>query len=121
MRSLVESDEIRIEGEVFRSTRLARTLSEADGAVLVAVGAGPEVEQAAQRLWTEDKPDEYFFLETYGSAVVEPRRDEVERAALGPIAEEFIELKSREWATGGRVLATTWRRNSGSLCCMPPR
>ncbi len=35
------------------------------------MGAGPELEQQAQQLWREDKPDEYFFLEVYGSAVVE--------------------------------------------------
>ena len=69
----VNGDEVRIEGEVFRSGRVARTLreAEADAAVLVAVGAGPEVEEETQRLWTEEKPDEYFFLEMYGSAVVE--------------------------------------------------
>ena len=38
---------------------------------LVAVSAGPEVEAEAQRLWQEEKPDEYFFLEIFGSAVVE--------------------------------------------------
>jgi hypothetical protein len=32
---------------------------------------GPEVEAEAQRLWREEKPDEYFFLEIFGSAVVE--------------------------------------------------
>ncbi|MEO8619642.1 MAG: hypothetical protein ABI625_01180, partial [bacterium] len=57
----------------FRSERLLRTLREAgaDSAVLVAVSAGPELEREAQRLWAEEKPDEYFFLEIYGSAVVE--------------------------------------------------
>jgi hypothetical protein len=41
------------------------------GAVLVAVSAGREAEEHARQLWQEGKPDEYFFLETYGSAVVE--------------------------------------------------
>jgi hypothetical protein len=70
---VVCGEEISIEGEVFRSSRLARTLSQAEahGAVLVAVGAGPELEEEARRLWSEEKPDEYFFLEMYGSAVVE--------------------------------------------------
>ena len=40
-------------------------------AVLVAVSAGPELEAEAQRRWQDEKPDEYFFLEVYGSAVVE--------------------------------------------------
>jgi len=39
--------------------------------ILVAVGAGPEAEEEARRRWTEEKPDEYFFLEVYASAVVE--------------------------------------------------
>jgi hypothetical protein len=39
--------------------------------ILVAVGAGPEAEEEARRLWTDEKPDEYFFLEVYASAVVE--------------------------------------------------
>jgi hypothetical protein len=57
----------------FSSKRLHKTLrdAEAHGAVLVAVSAGPEVEAEAQRLWFEEKPDEYFFTEIYGSAVVE--------------------------------------------------
>ncbi len=62
-------------GEVrsFSSRRLRKMLAdaEADGAVLAAVTAGPELEAEAQRLWREEKPDEYFFLEVYGSAVVE--------------------------------------------------
>jgi hypothetical protein len=45
--------------------------AEASGAMLVAVSAGPEIEQEAQNAWQAGKPDEYFFLETYGSAVVE--------------------------------------------------
>ena len=39
--------------------------------ILVAVGAGLEAEEEAQRRWSEEKPDEYFFLEMFGSAVVE--------------------------------------------------
>jgi hypothetical protein len=66
-------DEIAIDGEIFRSSRLAWTLSQAEAhsAMLVAVGAGPELEEEARRLWSEEKPDEYFFLEIFGSAVVE--------------------------------------------------
>jgi glutamine synthetase len=39
--------------------------------------------------------------------VEELRRDEVVRGALGPIADEFIELKSREWASFHRQV-TPW-------------
>jgi hypothetical protein len=39
--------------------------------VLVSVSAGPELEREAAQLWSDEKPDEYFFLEVYGSAVVE--------------------------------------------------
>jgi hypothetical protein len=45
--------------------------AEADAAVLVAVSAGPELDAAAARLWHEERPDEYFFLEMFGAAVVE--------------------------------------------------
>jgi len=64
---------VRIEGAAFHSERLRRSFeeSEAHAAVLAAVSAGPEAEQEAQRLWNEEKPDEYFFLETYASAVTE--------------------------------------------------
>jgi hypothetical protein len=40
-------------------------------AFLSAVSAGPQLEEEAQRLWRDGRPDEYFFLEMYGSAVVE--------------------------------------------------
>ncbi len=60
----VAGETIAIEGAEFHSARLSRTLAEAgaDGAVLVGVGAGPEVEEETRRLWVEEKPDEYFFL-----------------------------------------------------------
>lgn len=69
----VASDVVRLEGTPFRSRRL-RTLIEqagAGGAILVAASAGSELEVEAQRLWREEKPDEYFFFEVFGSAVVE--------------------------------------------------
>lgn len=64
---------ISINGVSFSSARLLKTLRAADAhsAIMVAAGAGPELEQEAQKLWREEKPDEYFFLEVYGSAVVE--------------------------------------------------
>ena len=64
---------VHIDGAVFHSRRLRQILDEADahGAVVAAVSAGPEAEQKAQELWREEKPDEYFFLETFASAVTE--------------------------------------------------
>jgi hypothetical protein len=64
---------VLIDGTPFSSRRLQKTLADAaaHAAVLVAVTAGPEAEAEAQKLWEEEKPDEYFFLEIYGSAVVE--------------------------------------------------
>ena len=63
----------RIDGVDFSSPRLSTTLDRAGAhsAVLAAVSAGPEIEEEAQRLWRAERPDEYFFLEIYGSAVVE--------------------------------------------------
>jgi hypothetical protein len=62
-----------IDGTEFSSKKLREILFEAGshGALLVAVSAGKECEEHARQLWNEGKPDEYFFLETYGSAVVE--------------------------------------------------
>lgn len=64
---------LRLDGEEFGSPRLREHLQQhhATGAVLVAVSAGRECEEHARVLWHEGKPDEYFFLEIYGSAVVE--------------------------------------------------
>jgi hypothetical protein len=64
---------IDVDGVSFTSDRLRRMLVQADahGVVLVAVSAGPEVEREAHRCWLEERPDEYFFLEMFGSAVVE--------------------------------------------------
>jgi hypothetical protein len=66
-------DSIRIDGTQFTSKRLQSTLqqAEAHSVILVAVGAGPEAEEEARRRWQDQKPDEYFFLEVFGSAVVE--------------------------------------------------
>jgi hypothetical protein len=69
----IAGDSIFIDGVQFSSQRLKGTLQDAGAhsIILVAVGAGPEAEEEARRLWTEEKPDEYFFLEVYASAVVE--------------------------------------------------
>lgn len=60
-------------GIEFSSKKLRDILFEAQAhsVLLVAVSAGKECEEHARELWNEGKPDEYFFLETYGSAVVE--------------------------------------------------
>jgi hypothetical protein len=72
-RVAIGTGSIRIEDAAFSSRRLEKTLrdAEAHSAMLAAVSAGPELEQEAQKLWREEKPDEYFFLEVFGSAVVE--------------------------------------------------
>ena len=69
----IAADAIVIDGVSFRSPRFLKALSDAhaESVVLVAVSAGEEIEQEAQRRWEDDKPDEYFFLEVFGSAVVE--------------------------------------------------
>jgi hypothetical protein len=69
----ITNGSITIDGATFTSKRLQKTLvdAQAHGAILVAVSAGPELEDEAKKLWTEEKPDEYFFLEIFGSAVVE--------------------------------------------------
>ncbi len=69
----VSDDAVRIENAEFVSDRLAEQFrsAEADGAVIVAVSAGVECEEHARQCWEEGKPDEYFFMEVYGSAVVE--------------------------------------------------
>jgi hypothetical protein len=62
-----------IDGATFDSPPLAYALREAnaESVVVAAVSAGSEIEAAAARAWRDEKPDEYFFLEAYGSAVVE--------------------------------------------------
>lgn len=64
---------VNIEGVRFHSGVLRRRFEKAaaGAAVLAAVSAGPEIEREAQKLWREEKPDEYYFLEVLGSAVVE--------------------------------------------------
>jgi hypothetical protein len=65
--------QIDIGGTGFSSSALLEQFQTAQvhSAVLVAVSAGPECEEEARRLWQEGKPDEYFFMEMFGSAVVE--------------------------------------------------
>ena len=62
-----------IAGTEFSSQQLHDQFVEAqaDSAILVAVSAGKQCEEHARQLWQESKPDEYFFMEIFGSAVVE--------------------------------------------------
>jgi len=64
---------LRIGGTEFSSKQLHDQFAgaQAGSAVLVAVSAGRECEEKARQLWRESKPDEYFFMEMFGSAVVE--------------------------------------------------
>lgn len=66
-------DEFVIEGIRFKSRRVLENFRQAGvhAAILVAVSAGKGCEAYAAELWREEKPDEYFFMEMYGSAVVE--------------------------------------------------
>jgi hypothetical protein len=66
-------DSIVIDSVAFTSKHLKSTLAQAGAhsAILVAVGAGLEAEEESRRRWLDEKPDEYFFLEIFGSAVVE--------------------------------------------------
>ncbi len=69
----VRGDTLRFDGIEFRSPELRAYLRQAGAqrAVFIVVSAGRACEEHARRLWEESKPDEYFFLETFGSAVVE--------------------------------------------------
>jgi hypothetical protein len=72
--SLVMADGcVLIEGDAFRCGRLYRMLTEsaAHTSVIAAASAGPEAETEAQKLWHDEKPDEYYFLETFAAAVAE--------------------------------------------------
>ena len=64
---------VEMDGAVFDSPRVLEAFRSAgaDVAVVAAVSAGIELELEAQRLWEQERPDEYFFLEIFGSAVVE--------------------------------------------------
>ncbi|HET7536139.1 MAG TPA: hypothetical protein VFJ90_06780, partial [Candidatus Didemnitutus sp.] len=64
---------LEIDGLGFQSQPLHEHLRNAGAqrVVLVAVSAGAECEEHARTLWQEGKPDDYFFLEVFGSAVVE--------------------------------------------------
>jgi len=69
----IVGDSLCLDGVTFTSKRLKNTLQQAvaHSVILVAVGAGPEAEEESRRRWVDQKPDEYFFLEIFASAVVE--------------------------------------------------
>ena len=69
----LDSGRVSVDGDSLVSPELFSHLaaSRAEGAAFAAVSAGPECEEHARELWSEGKPDEYFFLEVYGSAVAE--------------------------------------------------
>ncbi len=66
-------ERLHIDGTVFSSRQLHDNFNAAQvhSAMLTAVSAGTECEEKARQLWQEGKPDEYFFMEMFGSAVVE--------------------------------------------------
>ena len=74
----IRDDEIDFSSEVlivggfrFTSRKFRDALAKANafGVILTVVCAGKECEEEARKLWLDGKPDEYFFLEAYGSAV----------------------------------------------------
>jgi hypothetical protein len=69
----INNDHFLIDGKEFTSKRVFAQMNEAqaDSAVVAAVSAGKNCEERASQLWQEKKPDEYFFMEVYGSAIVE--------------------------------------------------
>lgn len=64
---------VRLDGRELGPPRLREHLQQhgATNAAVFAASAGPECEEHARELWNAGKPDEYFFLEIFGSAVVE--------------------------------------------------
>ncbi len=64
---------LRIGGQSFESPQLHAHLQQggATRVLLLVASAGRGCEEHARELWEEGKPDEYFFLEMFGSAVVE--------------------------------------------------
>ena len=66
-------DEVRLGPAIFTAERLRTQLNDAQAthAMLITISAKKECEEQARQLWLKKKPDEYFFLEVFGSAVVE--------------------------------------------------
>lgn len=69
----LEGERLHVNGTAFSSKQLHDNFKTAEvhSAVLAVASAGRECEERAGELWRQGKPDEYFFMEMYGSAVVE--------------------------------------------------
>lgn len=69
----LRADRLVIDDVEFNSPQLHRHLRQAGArrVMLAAVGAGAAIAARSAELWQQGKPDEYFFAEVYGSAVVE--------------------------------------------------
>ena len=67
------NEKLKIDDVEFASKKFRDQLVDAgtSSVMLAAVSAGKEIEEKSKQLWQEGKPDEYFFLEVYGSAVTE--------------------------------------------------
>ena len=67
------NERLKINDIEFSSQKLYNQLikANANSVMLAAVSSGRECEEMSSQLWRENKPDEYFFLEIYGSAVTE--------------------------------------------------
>ena len=67
------NDQFIVENIPFQSKAVLERFhkGEASDIFLFAASAGKECEEQAHKLWKESKPDEYFFMEMFGSAVVE--------------------------------------------------
>ena len=66
-------ENLRIDNIELSSKKLRKQFAKAQvsSAMLLLVSAGSECEEKTKQLWEEEKPDKYFFLEIFGSAVVE--------------------------------------------------
>ena len=70
----LSDDSVRLDGgHQFSSRALADRLRrwEAHAVLGLAASAGPEIDEACAQLWQDGKPDEGYFLERFGVAVVE--------------------------------------------------
>jgi hypothetical protein len=61
---------LRLDGENFHCPTLAERAARATTVWVVAVSAGREVDAEAQARWEADEPDRYYFLQSWGGAVV---------------------------------------------------
>src|SRR5690606_12542914 len=68
-----QSEVLQIDGQPFPSPQLSVHLRQTNSrrVMLLAASAGAACEEHARKLWEDGRPDEYFFLESMGSAVLE--------------------------------------------------